>query len=334
MNQRFNGNLATPLLIIQNLHLSIDFFNFTFSPFFNCDTQSSSTSVMSAQSKSSIFPKFAKLPIEIQFMIWKLAFPEPCIVHISNHATDAEGKKKELYSPWESRPKNSPLLCTSRDARQVFRREYVELKRIIEFEHKMAVFFAPKVDTLYLDVKPDILYDPTLNRRRNAAKRLAGDREGDGGPKSTITINTTENFPHTTQHASMLTNFEFLASSETLKSVRHLALEYKPWHRFCFEHKVILIMDFFPCFPGLDTFNFVFGDPSTCDIGEKIRHPLEIEDIAEGAFLWDYASKAKKHESRAFQEARRRDPSLAIPKFGFKALRKWKGKTENEFRLY
>ena len=238
---------------------------------------------------------------------------------------------------------DSPLLHTSRDACQTFARKYAELREITKHEHGQPVFFDPKIDTLYLDVTPDILYNPTMNRRRNATRKLEGVQDEEVGDLDLVNRATTHTVEscdtrsdtpagssrETSSGTAELTNFGFLASQKVLKSVRHLAVEYKHWQRFCLEHKITLLRDFLPCFPALETLDLVLR-PYICGTGEEIKYPLEMEDIEEGAYAWDYTKTAKTKESRAFEETKKRDPNIKIPKWGIKVLKTWNGKAKEE----
>ncbi|KAE9368020.1 hypothetical protein N431DRAFT_494881 [Stipitochalara longipes BDJ] len=253
-----------------------------------------------------LLPYFQNLPTEVQLQIWECALPEPCIVHLSNHGTNNLKRTEELYEPFSSRQPESPLRSICRDSRLVFNRKYVQLDRITNLEHDRPVFFDQKLDTLYLDVTCDILYHPTINRLNNAAIEPADEERS--------------------------SHFLFLASQETLKSIQHLAIEYKSWNRFCFEHKITLMGDFFPCFPALETCSFVFRDLCICADGEEFKYPLEMEDTKEGTVVWLYEEIAMLAESTAFEKIRKEHPAFIIPEFDIKILKK--GKQESMGALF
>ncbi|PMD40933.1 hypothetical protein L207DRAFT_583104 [Hyaloscypha variabilis F] len=263
-----------------------------------------------------IFLLFQFLPREIQLMIWEYALPAPRTIHLCSYIADDRDRTEELYEPWDSRQPESPLRTTCRDSRWIFKRMYVHLYGITNREHNRPLFFSPKVDTLYLDVSSDILYHPVTNKRRNAVLRARDEAQ----VADNITTPDSTDPPFCDDLP--MNAFGFLASQEILKSIRHLAIEYRPWGRFCLEHKSNMISEFFPCFPALETFSFVVGDSMIFRHGGRVKYPLELEYTKQGTLAELCARRVLRIEFAALQVTRRKHPNLKAPKFDVKILKK------------
>ncbi|KAN0095139.1 hypothetical protein V8E51_015850 [Hyaloscypha variabilis] len=263
-----------------------------------------------------LFLLFQFLPREIQLMIWEHALPAPRTIHLCSYIADDRDRTEELYEPWDSRQPESPLRTTCRDSRWIFKRMYVHLYGITNREHNRPLFFSPKVDTLFLDISSDMLYHPITNRRKNAAIRAKDKAMATND--STMTNSTDP----PSCDALPMNVFGFLASQEILKSIRHLAIEYTPWRRFCLEHKSNMMSEFFPCFPALETFSFVIGDAMIFNYGGSVKYPLELQDTKQNIRAGFYTQRVLRTESFAFQVTRRKHPNLKAPNFHVKTLRK------------
>jgi hypothetical protein len=264
------------------------------------------------------FPCFSKLPAEVQLLIWGFTtLRDPRIIHITNQVTHTAGRTTELYEPLRGWKELSPLLSSCRDSRQVYKRNYVKLC-VSTFEHEQPIYFDPSQDTLYLDVTWDILYRPTMNKRKASAEMSI-----DGIDEVTVTRSTAADRTTNTSDVddANFNHFPFLADKNIINSIRHLAMEYKAWHPLCHNHRVIAMSDFFPSFPSLETFNFVFGDTALFNLEESFTEPLEPEDIQQGSRFWEYRGDVTLRESRAAEQARMEYPGLKLPKFGVKVLK-------------
>jgi 2EXR family len=270
-----------------------------------------------------LFPGFVKLPIEIRLLIWELSLPDAFVIHLANRV----GRFIELYEPLRSARELSPLLHVCQDSRGVFKRHYLILCDISTFERKHLTYFDPKVDTLYLDVTWHFIYHPISNEWRSAASLSTVDDWTVRKPGGTKCTNSTVESPRV--YNADLNHFPFLADKLVLGSIRHLAMDHRCWNGWCTFHRIENIINFFPNFPGLETFTFVFGEDVWGE-DEECKYPLELSDLRADNLALPYMRKVELRESKAQELARQKQTELKLPKFNMKILEKAKSTSMSE----
>jgi hypothetical protein len=271
------------------------------------------------------FSCFADLPTEIQLLIWELSLPDASVIHLTN----PPGKFAELYEPLRSTRELSRLLYVCRDSREVFKRHYVPLGEISKFEHEHPIYFDPEVDTLYLEVTWHFLYRPISNKWLSAAAISAVD-------DWTVKKSNDNKCTNSAVEGSPVYNADknhlpFLADKKVLNSIRHLAMDYRAWSSWCSFHHIENIINFFPNFPNLEKFTFVFGEPGICDGDEETKYPLELGEIQAGTATWPYIQQIKLRESKAQEQAKKKQPGLKLPQFEVKIPGKLKRTLREEY---